>query len=83
MMQDIKGSSSTWINENRFTKSKFAWQGGYGAFSYTKSQVSTVINYILNQEIHHRKRTFLEEYNELLDEFGIEYDTKYIFKLPE
>ena len=79
----VKGEASEWINQQSLTRKTFRWQEGYGAFSYTKSQVSTVINYILNQEFHHRKRTFLEEYNELLDEFGIEYDTKYIFKLPE
>jgi putative transposase len=79
----VKGEASEWINQQSLTLKTFRWQEGYGAFSYTKSQVSTVINYILNQEFHHRKRTFLEEYNELLNEFGIEYDTKYIFKLPE
>ena len=79
----VKGEASEWINQQNLTRKTFRWQEGYGAFSYSKSQVTTVINYILNQEIHHRKRTFLEEYNELLDEFGIEYDANYIFKLPE
>ena len=58
LMQDVKGSSSKWINEKNFIKEKFEWQGGFGAFSYSKSQVSTVIAYVQNQETHHRKITF-------------------------
>ena len=58
LMQDVKGSSSKWINEKKFIKEKFEWQEGYGAFSYSKSQVSTVIAYVQNQEAHHRKITF-------------------------
>jgi putative transposase len=76
----IKGSSSKWINEKRFTKSLFSWQEGYGAFSYTKSDLPKVINYIANQQQHHQKKNFIVEYRELLEEFGIEYDDKYIFK---
>lgn len=79
----VKGESSEWINQEKLTRRTFRWQEGYGAFSYTKPQVIPVINYILNQEMHHKKRTFLEEYRDLLDEFEIEYDPKYIFKLPE
>lgn len=80
LMQDIKGSSSKWINEKRFIKSRFSWQEGYGAFSYSKSELPDVINYINNQREHHRKKTFTEEYLEMLNEFDIEYDQRYIFK---
>jgi REP element-mobilizing transposase RayT len=79
LMQDIKGSSSKWINEKRFTKIRFEWQQGYGAFSYSKSEVPRIIHYITNQENHHRKKTFLEEYVSMLDEFGIKYDHRYVF----
>ena len=79
----VKGESSEWINQENLTLRKFRWQEGYGAFSYTKAQVIPVVNYILNQEEHHKKRTFLEEYKDLLDEFNIDYDERYIFKLPE
>ncbi|WP_339815024.1 IS200/IS605 family transposase [uncultured Imperialibacter sp.] len=80
LMQDIKGSSSKWVNTNKFTRGKFEWQEGYGAFSYSKSQVSNVIDYIENQEIHHQKITFLDEYKEFLNKFEIDYDERYLFK---
>jgi REP element-mobilizing transposase RayT len=80
LMQDIKGSSSKWINEKKFIKDKFEWQQGYGAFSYSKSQALRVIAYVQNQEVHHRKITFLEEYKTFLDKFEIDYDERYIFK---
>jgi putative transposase len=80
LMQDIKGSSSKWINEKRFVIGGFNWQEGYGAFSYAKSDLPTVLNYIQNQQQHHKKKTFIEEYMSLLQEFGIDYDEKYIFK---
>jgi putative transposase len=79
LMQDIKGCSSQWINKKQFVKGRFSWQEGYGAFSYSKSNVDHVIDYIKNQEIHHRKRTFIEEYNEFLEKFEIDYDQRYIF----
>lgn len=80
LLQDIKGSSSKWINEKNFVKGKFEWQEGYAAFSYGKSQIKNVINYIENQEEHHRNRTFTEEYIAFLEKFEVEYDEKYIFK---
>ena len=80
LMQDIKGSSSKWINEKKFIKDKFEWQEGFGAFSYSKSQVSSVIKYVQNQEVHHRKITFLNEYKSFLEKFGIDYNEQYIFK---
>jgi len=80
LMQDIKGDSSRWINENKLAPGKFSWQEGYGAFSYAKSQVPAVIKYIQDQELHHAKRTFIDEYRKMLEEFGNEYDERYIFK---
>ena len=82
LLQDIKGSSSKWINEKKFLKVKFEWQEGYGAFSYSKSHVNNVISYIQNQENHHKKETFREEYLKFLKVFEIEYDERYIFKEP-
>ena len=83
LIQDIKGSSSLWINQKRFVRGKFSWQEGYGAFSYGKSQVDSVVKYIQQQEKHHKKRNFAEEYLELLKLFGIEFDERYILKNPE
>jgi REP element-mobilizing transposase RayT len=83
LMEMVKSDSSRWINENRISIEYFNWQRGYSAFSISKSQVDKVIHYILTQEEHHRKKTFLEEYRELLDEFGIEFDDRYLFKDPE
>ena len=83
LMQDVKGSSSKWINEKGFVKGKFSWQEGYGAFSYSKSQLNQVVDYINKQEEHHKQKTFLEEYKDFLDAFKIEYDEKYLFKVVE
>lgn len=80
LMQDIKGSSSKWINDNNLIKGKFQWQEGYGAFSYNKSSLLKLIEYIKNQQLHHQKKTFLQEYKEFLDLFEIEYDERYIFQ---
>lgn len=82
LMQDIKGSSSKWINEKKFLKVKFEWQEGYGAFSYSKSQVNSVIDYIKNQEQQHANKTFQEEYLEFLKLFEVNHDERYIFKEP-
>ena len=80
LMKKLKGESSAWINRKGFCKNRFSWQEGYGAFSYSKSQLPRVIRYIENQEEHHRKKTFIEEYEEFLKEFEIDYDERYIFK---
>jgi len=80
LMMLVKGESSEWINKQGFTPAKFRWQEGYGAFSYARSQVKIVAAYVENQEIHHRKKTFLNEYEDFLRKFEIEYDQKYIFK---
>jgi REP element-mobilizing transposase RayT len=78
LMQDIKGSSSKWINENRFAHGKFNWQTGYGAFSFSHSQIDKVVKYIVNQESHHKIKTFKEEYLELLKKYNVQYDDKFI-----
>jgi putative transposase len=80
LLQDIKGGSSKWVNEKGFVKGRFEWQEGYGAFSYSKSHLQNVINYIENQETHHKKKTFREEYIEFLNAFEIDYNENYIFK---
>jgi putative transposase len=79
-MRIIKANSSKWINEKGFVKGKFQWQEGYAAFSYSKDQRTTLIHYIMNQEEHHRKKTFKEEYIEMLTEFEIVYNTQYLFE---
>ena len=79
LMADVKRASSKWINENHMVLGHFAWQEGFGAFSYAKSQINIVIRYIQNQEEHHRKKTFREEYIDFLKAFGVDYDERYIF----
>lgn len=80
LMQDIKGNSSKWINEKKYLKGRFSWQEGYGAFSYCKDDLPKVIDYINNQTLHHRRKTFSEEYIEILKEFEIDFDERYLFK---
>jgi putative transposase len=82
MLRIVKSESSVWINEQKFIKSKFNWQDGYGAFSHSVSQINKVVQYIHNQQEHHRKVTFLEEYRKMLKDFEVDYDERYIFKLP-
>jgi putative transposase len=79
LLQDVKGSSSKWVNEKKFTKRNFEWQEGYGAFSYGRSQLKNVIAYIENQEQHHSKKSFKEEYIDFLEKFEVDYNEKYIF----
>ena len=83
LVREIKKSSNEFIKENHFTKYKFNWQEGFGAFSYSHSLLSTVIAYIANQKKHHKKKTFREEYNELLEKFEIAHDKKYLFEWIE
>ncbi len=82
LMQDIKGNSSKWINEKKFLKVKFEWQEGYGAFFYSKSHVNNVIDYIKNQEEHHKKESFRDEYLKFLKAFEIDYDERLYFQRP-
>jgi putative transposase len=83
LVQNVKSETNKWIKEKKFCKSSFAWQEGFGAFSYSKTHVPDVIRYILNQEAHHQKETFLDEYRKMLKAFEIEWDERYIFKEPE
>lgn len=80
LVRDIKNNSSKFINENGWVKGKFSWQEGFGSFSYSQSHVDNVYKYILNQEEHHRKKTFRKEYLEYLEKFRIDYDEKYLFE---
>ncbi|WP_425637233.1 IS200/IS605 family transposase [Algoriphagus yeomjeoni] len=79
LIQNTKTESSKWVNVNKLSASKFQWQDGFGAFSYAKSQLPQVIKYIQNQEEHHSKKSFIEEYKSILDAFELEWDEKYIF----
>ncbi len=79
LVRDIKNNSSTFINNKGWVRGKFNWQEGYGAFSYGHSQIDAVVQYIRNQEKHHAKRTFKQEYLGLLKKFNIEYDERYVF----
>ena len=83
LIRDVKNNSTNFINEKKFVKGKFSWQEGYGSFSYSHSHIENVYNYILNQEEHHRKKTFREEYLEFLKNFDVEYDEKYLFEWIE
>jgi REP element-mobilizing transposase RayT len=80
LVRDIKNNSSNFINDKKFVKGKFKWQEGYGVFSYSHSHISRVYNYILNQETHHKKKSFKEEYLELLEKFEIEFKDEYLFE---
>jgi putative transposase len=79
LVRDIKASSSKFINEGNFVRGKFYWQEGFGAFSYSRSQIDAVAKYILNQEEHHSRKSFKDEFIALLDRFEIEYDDRYLF----
>jgi len=79
LVRDIKNNSSKFINEKNWVKGNFQWQEGYGAFSYAHSQLQNVYNYILNQEEHHKQKTFREEYLEFLLKFEVEHQEKFLF----
>jgi putative transposase len=79
LVRDIKNNATNFVNDHRFVKGKFAWQEGYGAFSYSHSHIGRVYDYILNQEKHHQKKTFKQEYIEFLKKFEIECNEKYLF----
>ncbi|MBP6303067.1 MAG: IS200/IS605 family transposase [Bacteroidia bacterium] len=83
LVRDIKNNSSKFINEQGWVKGKFSWQEGYGAFSYAHSQIEQVYQYILNQEQHHSKRSFKEEYLDFLAKFEIDHKTEYLFDWVE
>ncbi len=80
LVRDIKAGSSKFINDKKWVLGKFNWQEGFGAFSYSYSQLDNVIGYINNQEEHHKKKTFKDEYLEFLEKFNVAYDNKYLFE---
>ena len=80
LVRDIKAGTSKYISDNNWIRGKFAWQEGYGAFSYSKSQLDNVIRYIANQEQHHKKKSFKEEYIDFLQKFEVDYDKRYLFE---
>lgn len=79
LVRDIKANSSRFINEKKWNAGKFRWQEGYGVFSYSRSQINYVINYINSQEKHHRTTTFKEEFLKILDKYEVDYDPRYLF----
>ncbi|MFA5404544.1 MAG: IS200/IS605 family transposase [Ignavibacteria bacterium] len=79
LVRDIKNNSTNFVNNKKLVNGKFSWQEGYGAFSYAHSQLDMVYKYILNQEKHHKKKTFQEEYYEFLKKYEVEYNEKYLF----
>ena len=83
LVRDIKSNSTHFINERGFAPGKFGWQEGYGAFSYGRSQLGSIIHYIQNQEKHHGRRSFKDEYLSLLKKFELEFDGRYVFKFLE
>jgi REP element-mobilizing transposase RayT len=82
LMKIVKSKSSKYINDNNLTKNRFEWQDGFGVFSYGHSQIDMIYNYILNQEEHHRQKTFLDEYLSFLKAFDIDYNELYVFHEP-
>ena len=83
LVREVKKSSNTFIQEKRFSRNKFEWQAGYGAFSYSHSALDTVIAYITNQKEHHRKKTFRDEYMAFLKKFDVEFNEAYLFEWIE
>jgi putative transposase len=83
LVRDIKNNSTNFINDRAWIRGRFNWQEGYGAFSYGHSQIESVYDYILNQEAHHAKQTFKDEYMDLLRKFEIEHDVRYVFDWVE
>ena len=79
LVRDIKAHSSKFINQKRWVIGRFEWQEGFGAFSYAQSQLGDIVAYIKNQEKHHTRKTFKEEYLEILKRFNVNYDEKYVF----
>lgn len=83
LVREVKKSSTDFIKEKKYSKFKFSWQGGYGAFSYSHSQIDTVIKYIVNQKEHHKKQTFRDEYLDFMKKFEIEFKEEFLFKWIE
>jgi REP element-mobilizing transposase RayT len=83
LVGDIKSGSTNFINRQRWVRGRFNWQEGFGAFSYSRSQLDKVVRYIRNQQRHHRSRSFRDEYLNLLRRFDVQYDERYVFKFIE
>ena len=83
LVRDIKAASGKWINRRRLVRGKFYWQEGFGAFSYSKSQLDDVAKYVLNQEIRHREQSFKHEYIGMLSKFDVDYDERFVFDFFE
>lgn len=79
LMKTVKAKSSKYINDNQLTTKRFEWQEGYGAFSYSHSHIDKVHRYIANQEVHHKKQSFREEYINMLNKFQVPHDERYLF----
>jgi putative transposase len=82
-VKEIKVESNEFINNKKWIKGKFSWQEGYGVFSYSHSHIDAVVKYVLNQEKHHQKKTFKQEYHQLLEKFEIPFEEKYLFDFIE
>lgn len=82
-VKEIKVESNEFIAAKKWCNGKFAWQNGYGVFSYGHSQVDSVCKYVLNQDVHHRKKTFKEEYYDFLSKFAVQYEDRYLFEWLE
>lgn len=80
LVKEIKTSSNQWIKENRLSKFRFEWQTGYGAFTHSRSQLDRVAKYVMNQETHHHKQTFRQEYLEILRRHDIDFEEEYVFE---
>ncbi|HEY6328141.1 MAG TPA: transposase, partial [Blastocatellia bacterium] len=80
LVRDIKSDTNIWINKKRWIPGRFSWQEGYGAFSYSRSQLDRVVRYVMNQKEHHSKRTFKDEYLTLLRKFDIAFKDEYLFE---
>jgi REP element-mobilizing transposase RayT len=83
LVEEIKTSSNAWIKKGNLSKNKFEWQKGYGAFTYSQSQINAVVKYIMNQEAHHQKKSFRDEYLEILRKNEIEFKEEYVFEFFE
>lgn len=83
LVRDVKAGSSKFINDKKWIVGKFSWQTGTGSFSHSHSQIDTVVKYVNNQKEHHHKKTFKEEYLEMLKNFAVDYDERYLFEWLE
>ena len=83
LVRDVKANSSRFVNDKSWLKGKFNWQEGFGAFSHSHSELGRIVQYIQEQEKHHSKRTFKDEYVEMLKDFDVTFDKKYIFEEGE